>query len=272
MGTVDSTQLLPMRLVLGGGTLAPSKEILYADYISVGAASKAFTDLQTLGKSGAACQQTQDLITNNTDLMSKTNSNQFYNGPLAQQQFSNLETIGFKFEQIQKYVNNSNELTKIVNDIKSYNTKLSDLKKNCRRELLHNTADKFNESKIEWDGFPKVKTYNYTSLDYSPIISPEVDPEFNVCDDTEILDYEELSSSSRKVELKDGIGTVYDTYYKYSVKFKIHKYKHIKYWNFFKNIDSFLDPSFAQVEALYAKVGLDLPYEPGKIVGPDADN
>ena len=89
----DSTQLLSMALVLGGGDLAPSKEILYADYIDSAAAVSAFNSLVDLGAEGGVCKNTRELIDTNDSLMSATNSNKFYTGSEAQKQFSNMEKL-----------------------------------------------------------------------------------------------------------------------------------------------------------------------------------
>ena len=184
-----------------------------------------------------------------------------------------MKTIGFKFDQIASYVSNSGELTTMETSIKQYNDKLTTLKANCRKKLLQNEADKFNEAKHEWEGFPKNKTYRYTSDDAYTMTNPNDDQEFDFCigDNSEQYEVEHVGSSNQKVELKDDTGYVYHTYYKYAETYKIHKYKYIKHWNFFKNWDTWFDPDVSEIEALYAKVGADLPYDPALIVGPDAD-
>lgn len=273
MSNRDSTQLLSMALVLGGGELAPSKEILYAGYIDSGAVTTAFNSLVDLGAEGGVCKSTSQLITDNDGLMSKTNSNKFYSGTEAQKQFGNMKVIGFKFDQISQYVNNSQELTTMESSIKQYNEKLTELKTDCRKKLLQNEADKFNAEKHEWEGFPKTKTYTYYSYDYSPVTCPEMDSEFDCCcgDNSEQYETEYISDSTQTIEEKDDTGYVYNTYYKYKVTYKVHKYKFIKHWNFFKGWDTWFDPDVDEIEALYAKVGASLPYDKALIVGPDAE-
>lgn len=274
MSNVDSTQLLSMAIVLGGGDLAPSKEILYADYIDSAAAVSAFNSLVDLGAEGGLCKNTFELITTNDSLMSKTNSNQFYNGAEAQKQFSNMEQIGFKFEQIAQYVNSSDELSEIENGIKQYNAKLTELKKKCRRKLLQNTAEQFNKEKHEWEGFPKRKTYKYSSDSGSSIIVPPDDPEFNFCvgDNSEEYEWDMVDSSTTREDFKDDTGMIYHTCYHYKNTYEVHKYKFIKYWNFFKGWDTkWFDPDVEEMEQLFAKVGADLPYDKALIVGQDAD-
>ena len=274
MANRDSTQLLPMALVLGSSTLEPSPEILYADYINKDQTVASFNSLVDLGAEGGICQSTSELITTNDSLMSATNSNQFYNGTKAQQQFDNMNVISFKFDQIKNYVTSSEELTAIQSGIDNYNDKLTTLKANCRKKLLQNEAEKFNKAKHEWEGFPKTKTYRYTSYDNQDYYMPTSDSEFNCCvgDNSEEYEWEVTSSNTETINERDDTGMIYNTYYKYSVTYTIHKYKFIKYWNFFKNWDSWFDPDVKEIEALYAKVGASLPYDPALIVGPDADN
>lgn len=272
--STDSTQLLPMALVLGGGNIPPSKEILYADYIDSNAAVSAFEALVDLGSEGGICKNTRELIDTNNSLMSATNSNKFYIGTEAENQFRNMEAIGFKFDQIAQYVNNTNELSSIESGIKQYNNKLTDLKTDCRIKLLQNYADQFNSEKHEWEGFPVEKTYSYSSEDAYATTTPETDSEFDCCvgDNSEVYETELIGDiSTTKHEDRDIDGYVYHTYYTYEAKYRIHKYKFIKHWNFFKSIPSWLDPDVSEIEALYKKVGAELPYDKSLIVGPDAD-
>lgn len=269
----DSTQLLSMALVLGSGELEPSKEILYADYIDSAAAVSAFNSLVDLGAEGGVCKNTRELIDTNDGLMSATNSNQFYTGAEAQKQFRNMETIGFKFDQIAQYVSNTTELSAIESGIKQYNDKLTTLKANCRKKLLQNYADKFNAEKHEWEGFPVTKTYKYTSDDSYATSNPSMDNSLDCCigDNSEQYEYEMTGNTTNEVNLRDDTGCIYHTYYEYKDTYKVHKYKYIKHWNFFKSWDTWFDPDVAEIEALYAKVGADLPYDPALIVGPDAE-
>lgn len=270
----DSTQLLSMALVLGGSELEPSKEILYADYINMDAAVGAFNSLVDLGTEGGVCKSTRELIDTNNSLMSATNSSKFYTGTEAQKQFDNMELIGFKFDQIAKYVNNSTELSDIESGIKQYNDKLTKLKANCRKKLLQNHADKFNSEKHEWEGFPKTKPYTYRSDMSYEMMRPEDDQEFDFCigDNSEQYETELIGDiQTTKHEDKDVDGNVYYTYYTYKATYKIHKYKYIKHWNFFKGWETWFDPDVAEIEALYAKVGAELPYDKSLIVGPDAE-
>ena len=273
MANRDSTQLLPMAVVLGSASLEPSAEILYADYINKEQTIASYNSLVDLGAEGGICQSTSELITTNDSLMSATNSNQFYNGSTAQQQFSNMNVIGFKFDQIKKYVTTTEELSAIQSGIDNYNDKLTALKTDCRKKLLQNEAEKFNNEKHEWEGYPKTKTYRYTSYDNSEYYMPPTDSEFNCCvgDNSEEYEWEQTNCTTQTIEEKDETGYVYNTYYKYTATYKVHKYKFIKYWNFFKKWDSWFDPDVKEIEALYAKVGAQLPYDSSLIVGPDAD-
>ncbi len=269
----DSTQLLSMALVLNNDTLEPSAEILYADYINSESVVSAFNSLVDLGSAGGACQSAEELITANDSLMSKTNSNQFYNGDAAKHQFENMEMIRFKFEQLRTYVNGTEELSLIENGIKNYNDKLTKLKCDCRKKLLQNKAEEFNAQKNEWEGFPKTKTYRWNDYDYNAVCNPETDPEFGYCygSNKEVYETEMISSNTTKHEQKDDTGCVYSVTYSYTATYKIHKYKFIKYWNFFKAWESLFDPGYKEIEVLFNEVGADLPYDPALIVGPDAD-
>lgn len=270
----DSTQLLAMALVLGGTELEPSTEILYSDYIDSASVTTAFNSLVELGAEGGPCKNASTLIADNDSLMSKTNSNRFYNGSDAQKHFGNMKTIGFRFDSIADYVNTSEELSLMESGIKQYNEKLTKLKANCRKKLLQNEADKFNAAKKEWEGYPKEKSYTYRSDMSYEMMRPEDDQEFDFCigDNSEQYETELIGDiSTTKHEDKDADGYVYYTYYTYKATYKIHKYKYIKHWNFFKNWDTWFDPDISEIEALYAKVGADLPYDPALIVGPDAE-
>lgn len=269
----DSTQLLAMALVLGGTELEPSTEILYSDYIDSASVTTAFNSLVELGAEGGLCKNASTLITDNDSLMSKTNSDRFYNGSDAQKHFGNMKTIGFRFDSIADYVNTSEELSLMESGIKQYNEKLTKLKANCRKKLLQNEADKFNEAKHEWEGYPVTKVYKYTSYDSYALNNPTEDSSVDFCcgDNSEQYEWELTNSSSNEVNLKDDTGYVYQTYYEYTDTYVVHKYKYIKHWNFFKNWDTWFDPDISEIEALFAKVGADLPYDPALIVGPDAE-
>ena len=56
MANRDVSQLLPMAVVLGGASLDPSPEILYASYIDKGKIEASFNSLVDLGAEGGICQ------------------------------------------------------------------------------------------------------------------------------------------------------------------------------------------------------------------------
>lgn len=268
MDQVDSTQLLPMALVLSGNGVSPCKEVLYADYIDSDSVVSAFNSLVDLGP-GGICEQTSKLISNNKGLMSKTNSDRFYKGEQAQRQFENMDTIGFRFDQITSYINDSGDIDLIKEKVKQYNTELTKVKNNCRKKMLQTAADAYNAEKNEWPGYPKTKEIKDEfegGVEGTIAYSGELGLENNITH----YDYECTGMRTVTNEYTEGTLTKvgYVNYYTYT----IHKYKQIKYWNFFKNWDPFhLDPDVLELEDLFRQVGATIPYDPGLVVEFDVD-
>lgn len=269
MTETDSTQLLPMATVLGEGEVEPCPEILYADYIDATKIETAFNSLVDLGAEGGLCKTTSQLITDNDSLMSATNSNRFYTGDEAKLQFGNMETVGTQFDQIASYVTTSEELELMKTGIANYNKQLTKLKNNCRKKLLEKAADEFNALEKEYDKFPKEKEYQDTATPFHPMHDDEFD-----ClngDDLTRWDFELKSSRTESKNTYDpDTGALLWTDYTTFNTFTIHKYKQIKWWNYFKKWDPFkLDPDVLELEGMFETVGATLPYDPSLIVEVD---
>lgn len=215
---------------------------------------------------GTLPSQTTTMLDEVDPTLSKTNSQRFYNGQTAQNQINNVSEASGNLQGLKSSVDNIN-VDAISAAIDSYNEHLSNLKRDSRKKLLETAADAFNAKKVEWEGFPKTKTYKTDGDTYG--VGPMNDDNFNYCceTDTEIYEYEVTNTSSTREDIKDDSGMVMSTTYHNSVTYKIHKYKRIKYWNFFKIINSPLDPTFEEIEQLFNKVGEPLPYDPSKING-----
>lgn len=214
---------------------------------------------------GTLPSQTTSILDEVDPTLSKTNSQRFYSGQTAQTQITNVSEASENLQNLKSSVDSIN-VDAISATIDSYNEHLSNLKRDSRKKLLETAADAFNEKKVEWEGFPKTKTYK---TDGVSIVGPIYDDEFNNCckTDTEIYEYEVVESSSTAEDIKDNNGMVMSTIYHNSITYRIHKYKRIKYWNYFKIINSPWDPSFEEIEQLFNKVGEPLPYDPSKING-----
>ena len=215
---------------------------------------------------GTLPSQTASILDEIDPTLSKTNSQRFYSGQTAQTQITNVSETSEHLQNLKSSVDSIN-VDAISATIDSYNEHLSNLKRDSRKKLLETAADAFNAKKVEWKGFPKTKTYK-TDGDTS-YVGPIYDDEFNNCNetDTEIYEYDVVESSSTPEDIKDNNGMVMSTIYHNSITYKIHKYKRIKYWNYFKIINSPKDPTFEQIEQLFNKVGEPLPYDPSKING-----
>lgn len=215
---------------------------------------------------GTLPSQTTTMLDEVDPTLSKTNSQRFYSGQTAQNQINNVSDASGNLQGLKSSVENI-DVDEISAVIDSYNEHLSNLKRDSRKKLLETAADAFNAKKVEWEGFPKTKTYTIDGVTYG--VGPMYDDNFNYCceTDTEIYEYEVTNTSSTHEDIKDDSGMVMSTTYHSSITYKIHKYKRIKYWNFFKIINSPLDPTFEEIEQLFNKVGEPLPYDPSKING-----
>lgn len=215
---------------------------------------------------GTLPSQTTTMLDEVDPTLSKTNSQRFYSGQTAQNQINNVLDASGNLQGLKSSVENI-DVDEISAVIDSYNEHLSNLKRDSRKKLIETAADAFNAKKVEWEGFPKTKTYTIDGETYG--VGPMYDDNFNYCceTDTEIYEYEVTNTSSTHEDIKDDSGMVMSTTYHSSVTYKIHKYKRIKYWNFFKIINSPLDPTFEEIEQLFNKVGEPLPYDPSKING-----
>lgn len=215
---------------------------------------------------GTLPSQTTTMLDEVDPTLSKTNSQRFYSGQTAQNQINNVSDASGNLQGLKSSVENI-DVDEISAVIDSYNEHLSNLKRDSRKKLIETAADAFNAKKVEWEGFPKTKTYTIDGETYG--VGPMYDDNFNYCceTDTEIYEYEVTNTSSTHEDIKDDSGMVMSTTYHSSVTYKIHKYKRIKYWNFFKIINSPLDPTFEEIEQLFNKVGEPLPYDPSKING-----
>lgn len=215
---------------------------------------------------GTLPSQTTTMLDEVDPTLSKTNSQRFYSGQTAQNQINNVSEASGNLQGLKSSVEKI-DVDAISAAIDSYNDHLSNLKRDSRKKLLETAADAFNAKKVEWEGFPKTKTYTTDGDTYG--VGPTYDNELNNCIDTDTEEYqcEVTNTSSTREDIKDDSGMVMSTTYHNSVTYRIHKYKRIKYWNFFKIINSPLDPTFEEIEQLFNKVGEPLPYDPSKING-----
>lgn len=241
-----------------------SEYVLYATPINSDETASIINNLQDLFAEGALSSSTSELIDGIDPCLSKTNSNRFYKGETAQQNINNMTTVGEHINTLSSSVKEFN-VDEITSLISQYNEALKDLKKDSRKKLLEAAAEAFNAKKEEWAGYPKTKTYR-SNNGVSPYPSyPGEDAEFGCCipedTHTEEYEYESTDSSSTQNETKDSEGNVISSYTDFSITYKVHKYKKIKYWDFFKIIQSPWDPSFKEIEEMFDKVGCEVPYD-----------
>lgn len=243
-----------------------TKYTLYATEISKSNIGTINSLKEIFSGEGTLPSQTTTMLDEVDPTLSKTNSQRFYSGQTAQNQINNVSDASGNLQGLKSSVENI-DVDEISAVIDSYNEHLSNLKRDSRKKLLETAADAFNAKKVEWEGFPKTKTYTIDGVTYG--VGPMYDDNFNYCceTDTEIYEYEVTNTSSTHEDIKDDSGMVMSTTYHSSITYKIHKYKRIKYWNFFKIINSPLDPTFEEIEQLFNKVGEPLPYDPSKING-----
>jgi len=245
-------------------TCGLSEYLLYATPINPEETAAIINNLQDLFKEGAISSTTSGLIQEIDPCLKKTDSTRFYKGEVAQQNINNMTTVGENINTLSSAVNEF-DVTEITSLINQYNEALKDLKKDSRKKLLETAANEFNEKHEEWEPYPKTKTYRTNNGMQSYPSYPGEDSEFNYCyaedDHTEEYDYEAIDSGSSQKDIKDSDGNVVQTINEYSTTYRVHKYKKIKYWDFFKIIQSPFDPSFKEIEAMFDKVGCEVPYD-----------
>ena len=245
-------------------TCGLSEYILYATPINPEETATIINNLQDLFGEGAISSSTSGLIQEIDPCLKKTDSTRFYKGEIAQQNINNMTTVGENINTLSSAVNEFN-VTEITSLINQYNEALKDLKKDSRKKLLETAADEFNERKEEWPGYPKTKTYKTSNGMPSYPSYPGDDSDFNYCreedGDVEEYKYEAIDSGSNQRDIKDNAGNVVQTIIESSTTYKVHKYKRIKYWDFFKIIQSPFDPSFKDIEGMFDKVGCKVPYD-----------
>lgn len=246
-GGGDSTTLLSMREVLDQATTEQSTRVLYAEPIDIDGVTAILDSLDTYSGENNLGLTTENLIRENNDMMAASNSDRFYFGTDAKTQFTAMDDVGVKIATLLGNIEDicTNRAT-IISSIESYNTKLQELKKDCRITLLRQAADAWNLAKhVD-------KTVPLTSCGY-----PYKD---TVWGDSQYVYSEPVTSTitvNTSILSMDG-----NTYYDYDRVY----YKIIKYWNGLKNITWFKDPGFEDVEKMFAEVGAPLPYNPDLIV------
>ena len=243
------------------------KYTLYASEISgddnigiINSLQQIFTGEDTL------ITKTSTMLDDVSPTLSKTKSQRFFSGTTAQDQINNVSAASLNLKKLNNAINNV-DVKKIESAIDSYNEHLANLKKNSRMKLLKDAAEKFNDEKNEWKGYPTTKKYT-TDGDLSGV-GPMYDPDFNHCYSTDIeeYEYEVVSTDSKPEDIKDPNGVFMQTIYHNSITYRIHKYKRVKYWEWVDWLYSPLDPKFDEIEEMFRKVGLELPYDPTKIRG-----
>lgn len=248
-----------------GRTAPLTEDVLYAAAISKEDTSSIINQMKDLFTGEAVGTATNALIGNIDTSLSKTNSNQFYLGAEAQKNIGNMNAIGENITALSNY-SSQLDVAEIEGLIQSYNDNLLVLKQDARRCLLEQEANKFNEKKVEWDGFPKTKTYrteNGYGVDYGGATSPENDTEFHglIGTDNEVYEYEFVDGSSYNKEITDSEGYVVDYVLVGKNTYRIHKYKYIKCNFGTRIIKSPWDPSFEEIEAQFDLVGCPVPYD-----------
>lgn len=263
--SIPAGERLDMKDVIAE-TVDLGENILYATPISAEETASILNQMKEVFAEGATAKTTQTLIDNLDTNLKSTNSNQFYNGDVAQQNINNMKNLKDDIGHLSNYTE-SIVVEEITNRITEYNEHLKNLKKNSRRELLEKAAAKFNEENHEWDGFPKKKAYKMRdgySYDGGPT-HPSYDPEFDYTtgdDNTEyVVLVDESNCSSKEEKICDPQGNVVQVSYISITGYIIHKYKRIKCTNFLSFIQSPWDPKFEDIEAQFDKVGCKVPYD-----------
>ncbi len=262
---IDAGERLDIDDVLSGAyDGVADANILYAVPIDIEQTINSITQMQDTFDSYGT--QTTELIDNANDVLAKTNSQAFYTGTEAQQNITNITDIGTTISEAGALIKDlaAEEMSSLITQ---YNEKLIDIKKNVRRQLLEDAAAEFNSENKEWEGYPKTKKYKYRDgwVEGGGAESPMYDSEFNYLmpddSDTERYDVEIIDSSSTEDPFKDAEGNIVQMSYIEIRTYKVHKYKQITCTNGFKSIQSPWDPTFAEIEAQFDKVGCKVPYD-----------
>jgi hypothetical protein len=247
-GAVDYSTLLSMKEVLDQGSTEQTTRVLYAETIDSSAVSAIIDNLATISEAGGVGQATSTLIGENEEMMAASNSDRFYTNSDAQDQFSAMGQVNTKLLSLLGNIDNIvNNKATIIANIDSYNTKLKELKKDCRINLLKKAADAWNLAKH------RDRVEHVEKSDYYPQKS-------TVFGDSQYV-YSEPINIKTNYGTGSGYGAAAPTYEYDRVYYKI-----IKYWTGIKNITWFRDPGFAEVEKMFADVGATLPYNPDLIL------
>lgn len=259
---IDYTTLLDMKSVIDDNTKEQTERVLYAAMIDKERVSALIDSLVEVSSAESLANSTSTLIGENNTMMSRTNSARFYTGETAVAQF---EAMGVVDEKIHTLLTNIGRINKsaVLAKIDKYNDKLLDLKKDCRLNLLKAAADKWNSEKHDLPGSPEIKTRRGEN-------PPNPKSEWGSYEGQTIFEegfkinnyYEEEWPASNYARQPVKV-----TYCKY----EWHKYNIIKYWVGFKYIFQFWDPGFKEVEEMFNKAGVALPYDPSKILPKDKD-
>ena len=244
-GSGDVSQLLSMAEVLNNQA-EYSTRVLYAAKIDVNAVEAAIENIISYQES---CNLTTSLIDDNNNMMAASNSERFYTGAAAQAQFSSMADVNDSISILLSNIKNiSDSKGDIINAVNNYNTKLAELKKDCRIKLLRDAADKWNLEKHE-----KNTVRGLSSTAY-----PQKETVFG---DTQYVKSEPINIQCKTYDNPSSYAAADQSYTYDRVYYKI-----IKYWSGLKNISWFKDPAFQEVEAMFAEVGAQLPYTPSLII------
>lgn len=242
--TIDSQKLSIDSVIKG--TCGQTADILYAEFIDTSAIENCINNLTETFDVNSEVNNTNELISNITGNLEKTNSNRFSTGSSAATNINNLNDISTNLTTLIDGVNNI-DFEAIKSIAQQYNEKLEELKKDTRIKLLRDAADVWNKAKNI-----KSETTVYYPSDWPPM---------NV---TAIFDSSVVYTEFEYVGVSQQAGTFTAAVLEYKQK----DYKIIKYWDGLKNVHWFKDPGFDEVEAMFDEVGCPLPYEPSAIVDP----
>lgn len=248
-GGGNVSALLSMREVIDLNTAEQTPRVLYADTIDADAVSKIIDNLAVVTSEGGLGPSTSTLIRDNDEMMAASNSQRFYTGEVAQAQFTAMEDVNAKLSTLLGNVDAIyNNKAAILSSIETYNTRLKELKKECRITLLRNAADRWNlEKHVE-------KTKRVYSSPFYPMKETVIGASEYVYSEPTNIQTNQVQTSSDSFAISYTYD--YDRIY----------YKIIKYWNGLKNISWFKDPGFAEVEAMFEEVGAPLPYNKNLIL------
>lgn len=243
--------------------VALSKYVLYATPINEEETTGILNQLIAATTENQAITNTVGMINEIESTLSKTNSSQFYKGDIAQKNIGIMNEVGTDLNDILTSIGEF-DISEIKRLVADYNSHLNNIKKNARRELLEKTAEDFNKENLEWEGYPKNKTY--TNVDGMSINggprNPLEDSELNPKNDNEEFEVDgPISSTSNTKDFKDDMGNIITQQTTYTNTYKIHKYKRIKCNFGLKHIQTWLDPTFEDIERQFEYVGCELPYD-----------